>query len=450
MSKVLKLSLAILIILLSLVIVLFAPISYKPLHEQEYYRAMMEDLDHLQLEKHTASNQLKLGWATINITPNKKMPMAGYGRRGDFKSVHDSLYIRILTIDNGVFKVHLINADLLLFPPDLKNALENYFYQNKRECEYLYFGATHTHNANGGWDDTHLGQLLMGGFDEDWLNTVSQQILNGIDAAGASSLSGKIAFWEAVAGDFVWNRLSNTSFGVDDYMRGVEIVREDSSKALFVTFSAHPTSIHSKNLELSADYPGALVNNLENNGGYDFAMFMAGAVGSHAKNGFCTSNFELCEEVGERLSERIIHSIQRSAAQDTITITASTIPVKHGKSQLRISKQLHFRDWFFKFMNGPLKADIRLLVLGDIVFIGTSNDFSGEILIRNQIPAYANIHGRKIIVSSFNGEYTGYITHDSHYKKANKQEVTLLNWVGPHFGLYYAEILKRIIDKLDD
>jgi neutral ceramidase len=449
MSRFLKLLLAVCFVILLLILSLVAPINHKSLSDYDFYHDMMQQLDTLQFEKHQASDFLKVGWSKVNITPTKPMPLAGYGMRGNFKSVHDSLYVRILTIDNGVFKAHLINADLLLFPPDLKDLLEQQFLQHNRACEYLYFGATHTHNGYGSWDETHMGQILMGNFDEAWLSELSDKILKGIDDASKMVLPARMNFWEALGSDFVWNRLSNSNFAVDDYMRGLEFVREDSSKAMFVTFSAHPTSIHSNNMEISADYPGVLLANLEHNKQYDFAMFMAGAVGSHAKNGFCKSDFDLCEEVGDALTSRIENGIQRARSVDSIDIIAATIPVLHGPSQLRISKHLRVRHWFFNFMNGPLKADIRLLVLGDVILMGTSNDFSGEILVRNQLPAFANNRGKKIIVSSFNGEYTGYITHDAHYANAVKEEVRTLNWVGPYFGTYYTEILEKIIDKIE-
>ncbi|WP_222596776.1 hypothetical protein, partial [Klebsiella sp. Kpp] len=61
----------------------------------------------------------------------------------------------------------------------------------------------------------------------------------------------------------------------------IRIVREDSAKLILTNFTAHATCLSDKNLVLSGDYPGLLSRTLEAQG-YDFAMFMAGAVGSHA------------------------------------------------------------------------------------------------------------------------------------------------------------------------
>lgn len=409
---------------------------------------MMRQLDSIHFAKHKQSEVLKVGWSKINIMHQRPMPLAGYGRRGNYENVHDSLYIRILSVDNGNFKAYLINADLLLFPPELKNAIESKMQEQGRDCEYIYLGATHTHNGIGGWDDSHLSEYLMGKYDSGWVEQTADQVLFALNEANNNALPAKIFFWEAFAADFVKNRLTGWFHGIDDYMRGLEIIREDSSKALMVTFSAHPTSINSLSLEVSADYPGILVQNLEKSG-YNFSMFMAGAVASHSKSGFCSGDFELCEEVGGALSERIQYAIERSPLATEASITTATIPVMHGITQLRVLKNVKLRDWAVKFLNGPLKGDIRILKIGDILMIGTSNDFSGEILVREQIPAFANAHGMKIILTSFNGEYTGYITHDDHYYKGKRQEVTFLNWVGPYFGAYYTEILKKIIEKVE-
>ena len=77
----------------------------------------------------------------------------------------------------------------------------------------------------------------------------------------------------------VYNRVTDSG-PVDPLIRTIEIERQDSSKLLFISYTAHATCLFSKDLVLSGDYPGRLTNALESSG-YSLAMFMAGAVGSH-------------------------------------------------------------------------------------------------------------------------------------------------------------------------
>ena len=37
--------------------------------------------------------------------------------------------------------------------------------------------------------------------------------------------------------------------------------------------------------------------------------------------------------------------------------------------------------------------------------------------------------------------------YDNHYDNYTKEEVMAMNWVGPNFGNYYQEIIKRILTK---
>ena len=55
--------------------------------------------------------------------------------------------------------------------------------------------------------------------------------------------------------------------------------------------------------------------------------------------------------------------------------------------------------------------------------------------------------GKNLIITSFNGNYNGYITLDDHYDRYDAEEVRALNWVGPYFGAYYQEIIKKILAK---
>ncbi|HMQ01084.1 MAG TPA: hypothetical protein PKC24_14985 [Cyclobacteriaceae bacterium] len=447
MYRFFKLLAVFLLFLLLLPFCFIAPIDRKDLKEQHFYQQMMQQFDEAEFQKFPSSTSLKIGWSKVNIMTSYPMPMAGYNRVGNYDSVHDSLYTRIMAIDNGNVITYLINADLLIFPPDLKAAIENELELHGRTCELLYYGATHTHHGTGAWEDNHLGEIMMGDYDANWIAFASQSILRGLDLARHNTLPATLNFWDAFAGDFVKNRLTGNYLGMDDYLRGIEVLRADSSRALMITYSAHPTSIDRHHKIVSADYPAPLIDYMENVD-YDFAMFMAGAVGSHSKAGFCKSDFELCEEAGQALAGRIKQSMARSDFADELDIQYINLPVIHGPSQARISKNLRIRDWFFKFMNGELKGYVKVLVLGDIVLLGTSNDFSGELLVRKQIPAYANALGKKIIVTSFNGDYTGYITYDNHYHNHKPNEVSLMNWVGPYFGNYYTEIILKLLDKL--
>ncbi len=105
------------------------------------------------------------------------------------------------------------------------------------------------------------------------------------------------------------------------------------------------------------------------------------------------------------------------------------------------------RNWAFSWLLNPLQGELTFLQLGNLIFIGTPCDFSGEIYVNKKLNDLAMASEKKLIITSFNGNYAGYITEDEHYDKINKEEVMALNWVGPYYGNYFSEMISTLIKK---
>ena len=73
-----------------------------PYKEMAYYKQWKSAIGNVQRDSSKAG-ELNAGWSKVNITPSSPKPMAGYGNRHGkpFVSVHDSIYIRAMVIDNG-------------------------------------------------------------------------------------------------------------------------------------------------------------------------------------------------------------------------------------------------------------------------------------------------------------------------------------------------------------
>jgi neutral ceramidase len=412
------------------------------LHEQSFYHDMMRKLDTLQFN-HSKKQGIKVGWGKYNITPSFEMPMAGYKPRQRFESIHDSLYVRIMAIDNGT-PVFILSADLLLFPPVVKEKIETDL-KKTMPTAFVFFSATHTHNGLGGWDNSLAGEFITGTYHDEWIKEISEEIVLMMEKISQEMKYGSISYFEEDATGYAANRLAGEMGKVDSKLRGLKIFREDSMKAILVTFSAHATSISKKTTSLSGDYPAALNKELEHNG-YDFAMFAAGMVGSHRLDGFAEENYELTAKAGAALATKILND-SSVAATDSVSIATAHIPVQYGPSQLRIEKNWRLRDWAFQLLLRPLQGELTYLEIGDIILIGTPCDFSGELSVVGKLDSLASSKNKNLIITSFNGNYNGYITLDDHYDQYDKEEVRALNWVGPYFGEYYQEIIINILAK---
>lgn len=434
-----------LILLSALAAILFSligPIDRTPLHDQPFYQEMRAQFDGFQFTRSKEKTTLFAGWKKISITPDHPLQMAGYRFRQDFETVHDSLYARIIVLNTNGQSAYLISVDLLLFPPTLKQKLIEHF--NKKGTQpFLYLSATHTHNGIGCWHNSTVGNAVLGNYNETWVEETAKSITSAIEEVESKLQPASMAYWEADASEYVANRLESGA-PYDGFLRGLKLIRNDSATAHLISFSAHATSISKKSKSLSGDYPAAVMDSLMKSTN-SFGMFMAGMVGSHRLAGIAAGEFELVAQAGQLLTERII-AAPSLPTSDSIEISTAHIRIPFGPSQLRISKNWKLRDWIFSWLVNPLQGELTYLQLNDIILIGTPCDFSGEIFVKH-IAEEAARQNKKVIITSFNGDYAGYITEDEHYETLGKEEVMAMNWVGPYHGSYFTEMINSLLKK---
>jgi neutral ceramidase len=440
MKRIIKIVFVTIAFMLLLAVALVAPIDRTPLQEQPFYQDGMKMLDTLTIPTETP-RVILAGWTKVNITPRENMPMAGYIVRDHFDSVHDSLFIRIMLFKTETQTIALINADLLLFPPVLKEQLITKL-ESSLPHTFLYLSATHNHNGIGGWDDSLVGQLAIGDFNEAWINQTTESIANALHTIQTKPAS--IQYWESNAEKLVVNRIAYGKGKKDGVLRGFTVTRQDSLSACLFTFSAHATTLSRFNKTLSADYPAETIQLLEQE--FSFGMFMAGMMGSHSFDYQPEREYALVKREGLLLHESFQ---QRTAANalNAVTVQAAHVPIPFGPSQLRIHDEWKTRNWAFTAFLAELEGEFTYLRLGNVLMIGTPCDFSGEIAVNEKLHDYARAKGLNLIITSFNGNYVGYITHDGHYDSIHRTEVREMNWVGPYYGKYFSEMIKRLIDK---
>ncbi|MCX8491499.1 MAG: neutral/alkaline non-lysosomal ceramidase N-terminal domain-containing protein, partial [Cyclobacteriaceae bacterium] len=241
MKKLIKWLVYITLGLLVFAMLLIGPIDNTPLNEQPFYQTMVGRLDTLHPTR-SKKDKVKVGWAKFNITPNYSMPMAGYTPKNKYESIHDSIYGGVIAIINGNSVNVIVSLDLMLFPPTIKDKVNEVLKQQGKNY-FVYYSATHTHSSLGGWDASLVGRLILGSYHAEWVDQTANAILENIEKATVLSLPSSIHYWENDASEFVENRLDVANGKVDGKLRGLKFIRADSGKAVIVTYSAHPTNI---------------------------------------------------------------------------------------------------------------------------------------------------------------------------------------------------------------
>lgn len=434
---------AIISIIVLFVLISVVPIDRTPYYKQDFYTQMQANLDSLKNQKIPAAvHGYKVGYAKVNLTPAYRTSTAGYGKRKGalFTYVHDSIYVRTLVVDNGTVKIALVTADLLLIPPVVTAILKSKLTAIGFSLENTYLSATHTHNSLGNWGEGLIGQIYAGPYNDSLVNFIADKITASIATADKDLVPSALYTAAIPVSGAVNNRLVKNGI-VDSLLRVIEIKRNDSTKLLLTSFTAHATCLYGRDLELSRDYPGKLVDELEENG-YVFAMFMAGAVGSHGCKG-PADGWKRIDYLGEHIAETFLsHTESLKPVSDT-TMVMFSIPLALGEPQVKVLKDWRVRPWLYRTFLGEYPSSLTALRLGDVVMLGTPCDFSGELM--PPIDSAVARHGMKVMVTSFNGGYIGYITLDRHYDR-NHYETRLMNWFGPGNGAYFSESMMEMIE----
>ena len=426
-------------------LVLFVAVSVAPVNRTDVktlpvYETMMERLDTLEIDFPSARNGFSVGYGKINITPPAPVATAGYGKRKGkpYHMVHDSIYVRALVIDNGAMRVAVVSADLLIIPPTVTRALSSKLAEIGFSLDNTFLGATHSHNSVGHWGEGATC-FIYGSYDAEMVEFLAEAIVQSITQAQDNLLPSELRSGAISIPQAVENRLIDGG-NEDPYLRALEVHRSDSSKLVLASYAAHATCLSQSTLELSRDYPGMLVDELESRD-YDFAMFLAGAVGSH--KGSAPSNDWSCMAwMSEMITGRFYESRHTFEEIADSTIGMVRVPLALSQPQVRISEDWKVRAWLFRAAFGEYGAFITALRIGDLVMLGTPCDFSGE--YHKSLDSLAQRNGLQVMVTSFNGGYIGYLTPERYYD-VNHYETRLMNWYARGTGDYVKESLEKLM-----
>jgi neutral ceramidase len=416
-------------------------IDRTPASDLPGYQTAFDQIENLSLPHEPDDSVFSVGFSTVNLTPDEPVALAGYGNRKGkrYTRVADSIFIRAIVVDNGATKVAIVSADLLLIPPKVTETLPAKLQAIGFPASNVFLGATHTHNSIGNWGEGAT-RFIYGAYDQAIVDFIADRIVDAIAAADRNKAEGVISYGKIAVPSAVDNRLIKD--GVEDpYLRIVEVNRGDNKKLVLLSYTAHATCLYSRDLELSRDYPGKLVDHLEQEG-YDFAMFMAGSVGSH-RPAAPTFGWPCFDWMTGVLSNAVKANRNNLIPVKGRELMLSSVDLSLGDPQVKVTEKLKIRSWLFRSALGEYPAAVTSLRIGDLLMIGTPADFSGE--FNEALDAAALERGLNVMVTSFNGGYVGYLTPEKYYD--NKYfETQLMNWYAPGTGEYVRDVMISLIN----
>ena len=412
-----------------------------PYQQTKYYRQTVRGLNSHPATV-TTGDTLQVGWAKVNITPPAPAPLAGYGKRlgMEYKEVHDTAWVRTFAFSNNSTEAYYVSLDMLIAPMLLLKELEKEYPKLGLKPEQVYLSATHSHTSFGGWGRKVGLKIMTGKYDEEIVQELAQQVIKSLLLARQNLRPTRVGYGSANAASLVRNRLTESREDRDTELRFLKFERPDGTTAILSFFSAHPTILPSMQPVLSRDYPGVLVDELEER--VNFAAFSAGAVGSHSAVYFHNDSYESVEEVGESLATILRHELHKVKTAYVYTLGYNRAALLLPEPQWRISADLRLAPTLFNWVFGKHPAYVTSLQLGDVVLLGAPADYSGEFM--DELEQTAAQEGLEVVATSFNGGYIGYITPDEHYD-LDEYETRSMSFFGPHSGSYLTAMLQQLL-----
>jgi neutral ceramidase len=387
---------------------------------------------------------LQAGAAKVDITPEGRVPLAGYFDRLGKKSrgIHDHVYARALVLEAGDVKLAVVSADILLIIAPLKGEVLDMV--EELELDGLVLAATHTHSGPGGYVDIPAVKIaVMGGYHPEVRELLVEGMAKALRDANKNLVTAKFGSAIGRAEGLSRNRRYRERGLTDPSLGVVRIAsKDDATIAYLINFAAHPTVLSGLNRNISGDYAGELEREVESFDQGSVAMFIPGALGDQSL--LCpkgTSGFECVEEAGEALAERVKRIAGEIRMTDDVSVTYLQHMIEMPEFEIKRECFFGFAPLMSRLGKGLIRdqAEIVAARINDTILFATPAEIACEIGIRikQQHP------GEKVFVMALCNDYLGYVLTPEEYEAGGYE--SCMNFYGPEFEPYLEDQVMELL-----
>ncbi len=222
----------------------------------------------------------QIGFGKAEITPRTNVLLAGYAAERLSTKIHDPLFSKCLVYKDEVSSFVMIVLDLISADETLTKSILDRLSKYGVTKEELDVQATHTHSGPMGVTNNLKGALVgfdsvFGVHDEKIINLildgVENSYLNAVDNLDSYEL---YKFSTLING--VGSNRTDDKLPGDKLLTGFIFKQSNGNNNLLYNYSCHPTVLAADNLEISADFPGAVAKQLNE---YKEVIFINGSSG---------------------------------------------------------------------------------------------------------------------------------------------------------------------------
>ena len=425
--------------------------------DADYYHKTIARLDSIKSTNAVKINDsMEAGFAKVNITPGlnnaednfsegkfTQVPLAGYGGREGKPAtgVHDSVFVKAAALKVGDQTVIFVSADLLIMPPNVADSVTKLLSEKGIRREQLFFSATHTHSSIGAWAGGYVGEMFAGKENPGVARWLALQISEVVMSAINDLRPARIGTGNFPVGAYTNNRLIGKPGTKNNDFSFITLEQIGHKKAIIGSYSAHATTLSEDNWEISADYPGYWARKIEQTSA-DYALFFAGSVGSQSPAGE-GNGFDKSKYIGEALADSLNAHLADAGLKNTVTFSSLSLKMHLPEYKVRLTSNINLVPFLSKkLMPFSDNVYVQAVRIGDMIWITTPSDFSGEfaLQLKNSLSAY----GFNANVTSFNGSYVGYLV-PGRYFYLDEYEPKVMGWFGPNMGEYTMDVIRQVL-----
>jgi neutral ceramidase len=366
--------------------------------------------------------EFKAGVARRDVTPPKGGKLYGYGARGDDVStgVHDPLYAKAVVMSDGNVRLAIVTLDLGSMPAANTTRLREAIVR-PTGIDQVLLVASHTHSA-----PAFAADFSMTG--RSYVAWMEQQVVDAVLDANEELKPAQVgAGWGQVAEGhnrrlvnddgsvtMLWgNRDRRPTSPVDHSLGVIAVDRTDGTPmATLFNFACHPVVLGPENLELSADWPGAMMAYLEDRVGGQ-AMFLQGAAGDinpfWDKTAPEDGGFEQVEKMGIAVAveaQRVRDGIDQWEKNPELNIAQQRFALElrwnPDDPDARKSANADFARILQYYLDGFAKeksAEVNTILIGERIALAT---FPGEFFVEHGL----RLKSTSVIQNTFFVGYT--------------------------------------------
>lgn len=356
-----------------------------------------------------AQKNFRAAVVKINITPNTPKQLLGYAARLS-NGIHDSIYHRIIVLDDGTTQFYLVSTEVCEFSPSEYDHVATQL--NKKfgiKPVNFWWSVSHTHSAPEvgapGLGEAFLGDRFEHTIDTAYTSFIGQSVIAGIEEARKKLQPARLgAGWgfsqaninrRAIDVDGKASLGLNPDGPVDRRIGLIRIEKADGSPlALIANYPIHGTVLGQESLQISGDVTGIVSQYVEEKTGAP-VLFINGAAGNLAPIYSVYPNPRSGHLMQFRvlLGDKIIDANRKlSSMTDSVKLTTGSISVE-GPAKPRLKWPAYLKSYNRNTKDGTnlIRLPVRFLKINDDIGIWSTPlelfcEISNEVRDRSPFP----------------------------------------------------------------